>query len=132
MDITFSGEINVLDLIALLGWAIGIIAGAGWLRRRYANRIESDPMRVFEAHISDLETIAEYMERRGSGYFTQQEDGSEDTQASGRIADVMADYAISEMVYRQWLISCRNPSRKNERAYLHIRPLPGLYIVDPR
>ena len=49
-----------------------------------------------------------------------------------RVAQAMADYKIQDMVYRGWLMSCRISSRKNERPYLQIRPLPGLFVVDPR
>ena len=135
MDFTFTNEVNIFDLIAFvgfLGWVVGILSGVGWLKRKYANRLESDPMRLFQSHITDLESVVGLMESKDTGYFTQENDGSEDSEAAGRVAQVMADYKIGDMVYRGWLMSCRISSRKNERPYLHIRPLPGLYVVDPR
>ena len=36
MDFTFTNEINLLDLIGLVGWAIGLFVGASWLKRRYS------------------------------------------------------------------------------------------------
>ena len=132
MDFTFTNEVNVLDLIGFVGWAVGLLAGASWLKRRYTNRLESDPMRIFQSHITDLETIARMMETIEARYFTRDQDGSEDAQASARVAEVMADYNIRDMIYRGWLISCRDANRRKAKPYLHVRPVPGLYIVDPR
>ena len=39
MELTFTNEINLLDLIGLVGWAIGLFVGANWLKHRYANRL---------------------------------------------------------------------------------------------
>ena len=58
MEFTFTNEINLPDLIGLVGW----------LKRRYANRLESDPMRIFQSNIADLETIARLMENSESRY----------------------------------------------------------------
>ena len=132
MDFTFTNEINLLDLIGLVGWAIGLLVGASWLKRRYATRLESDPMRIFQSNITDLEVIARMMEDSKSRYFAREDDGSEDARASARIAKVMADYKIRDMIYSGWLISCRDAHRRNENPYLHVRPVPGLYVVDPR
>ena len=129
MEFTFTNEINLPDLIGLVGWAIGIFVGASWLQRRYANRLESDPMRIFQSNIADLEVIARTMENSEARYFAKEADGSEHALASGRIADVMADYRIRDMIYDGWLISCRDANRRNAKPYLHIRPVPGLYIV---
>lgn len=128
----FTNEINIPDLIGLVGWIIGILVGASWLKRRYANRLESDPMRIFQSNIMDLEVIARMMESSEAQYFTREDDGSEDALACGRIADVMSDYRIRDMIYNGWLISCRDAGRRNTKPYLHVRPVPGLYIVDPR
>ena len=57
MEFTFTNEINLPDLVGLVGWVIGIFVGASWLKRRYANRLESDPMRIFQSHITDLEVV---------------------------------------------------------------------------
>ena len=43
MEFTFTNEINLLDIIGLVGWAIGILVGASWLKRRYANRLNQIP-----------------------------------------------------------------------------------------
>lgn len=132
MEFTFTNEINLLDIVGLVGWAIGILVGANWLRRRYASRLESDPMRIFQSNITDLETISRMMENSETGYFARQNDGSEDALASAKVAEVMADYRIREMIYNGWLISCRDANRRDSRPYLHVRPVPGLYVVDPR
>ena len=132
MEFTFTNEINLLDIIGLVGWAMGILVGASWLQRRYANRLESDPMRIFQSNITDLETIARMMENSEARYFTREHDDSEDAVASANIADLMAHHRIREMIYSGWLISCRDANRRDARAYLHIRPVPGLYVVDPR
>ena len=132
MEFTFTNEINLPDLVGLVGWVIGIFVGASWLKRRYANRLESDPMRIFQSHITDLEVIARMMENSKGGYFTREHDGSEETLASERIADVMAEYRIRDMIYHGWLISCRDAGRRNAKPYLHVRRVPGLYIVEPR
>ena len=132
MDLTFTNEINLLDLIGLVGWIIALVAGASWLKRRYANRLESDPMRIFQSNITDLETIVRMMENIETRYFAHEDDDSEDARASARIAKVMADYKIQDMIYSGWLISCRDAHRRNSKPYLHVRPVPGLYIVDPR
>ena len=66
MEFTFTNEINRPDLIGLVGWVIGFFVGAGWLKRRYANRLDSDPMRIFQSNIADLETIARLMENSES------------------------------------------------------------------
>ena len=132
MDFTFTNEINLLDLIGLGGWAIGLFVGASWLKRRYANRLESDPMRIFQSNITDLEAIVRMMEDSEARYFAREDDGSEDARASVRIAKVMADYRIRDMIYSGWLISCRDTHRRNANLYLHVRPVPGLYVVDPR
>ena len=47
MEFTFTNEINLLDIIGLVGWVIALLVGASWLKRRYANRLESDPMESF-------------------------------------------------------------------------------------
>lgn len=132
MDFTLTNEINLLDLIGFVGWAIGLFAGASWLKRRYANRLESDPMRIFQSNIADLEVIVRMMENSEARYMTRDDDDSEDSRASGRVAKVMADYRIQDMIYSGWLISCRGAHRRNTNPYLHIRPVPGLYVVDPR
>ena len=132
MEFTFTNEINLLDIIGLVGWAIGLLVGASWLKRRYANRLESDPMRIFQSNITDLETIARIMENSETRYFAREDDGSEDALASATIAEVMADYRIREMIYNGWLISCRDANRRSTKPYLHVRPVPGLYVVDPR
>ena len=132
MEFTFTNEINLPDLIGLVGWVIGFFVGAGWLKRRYANRLESDPMRIFQSKIADLETIARLMGNSESRYFTREHDGSDDALASARIAEVMADYRIRDMIYNGWLISCRDANQRKAKPYLHIRPVPGLYVVDPR
>ena len=132
MDLTFTNEINLLDLIGFVGWAIGLLAGASWLKRRYANRLESDPMRIFQSNIHDLEVIAGMMENSEAGYFTRDDDESEDARASRSVAKVMADYRIQDMIYRGWLISCRDARRRNTNPYLHVRRVPGLYVVDSR
>ena len=132
MEFTFTNEINLLDIFGLVGWGIGLLVGASWLKRRYGDRIESDPMRIFQSNIVDLETIVRMMENSDSQYFTREHDGTEDTLASAKIADVMAEYRIQDMIYNGWLISCRNANRRNTKPYLHIRPVPGLYIVDTR
>ncbi len=132
MEFTFTNEINLPDLIGLVGCVIGFFVGAGWLKRRYANRLESGPMRIFQSNIADLETIARLMENSESRYFTREHDGSDDALASARIAEVMADYRIRDMIYNGWLISCRDANRRKAKPYLHIRPVPGLYVVDPR
>ena len=129
MDFTITNEINLLGLV---GWAIGLLAGASWLKRRYANRLESDPMRIFQSNITDLEVIVRMMENSETGYSTRDDDGSEDAMASARIAKIMADYRIRDMIYSRWLISCRDAHRRNTNPYLHVRPVPGLYVVDPR
>ena len=131
MEFTFTSEINLLDLIGLLGWAIGILVGASWLKRRYTNRLESDPMRIFQSNIADLEAIPRMMENSEARYFAREHDGSEDVLASARIAEVMADYGIRDMIYNGWLISCRDANRRNTKPYLHVRSLPALYVVDP-
>ena len=95
MEFTFTNEINLLDIIGLVGWAIGILVGASWLKRRYANRLESDPMRIFQSNITDLETIARMMENSETRYFAREHDDSEDAVASAKIADVMADWQNS-------------------------------------
>ena len=128
----FTNEVSIPDLVGLVGWIIGILVGASWLKRRYANRLESDPMRIFQSNIMDLEVIARMMESSEAQYFTREDDGSEDALACGRIADVMSDYRIRDMIYDGWLISCRDAGRRNTKPYLHVRPVPGLYIVDPR
>ena len=132
MEFTFTNEINLPDLVGLVGWVIGIFVGASWLKRRYANRVESDPMHIFQSSITDLELIARMMESSESRYFTKEHDGSEFTLATARIADVMSDYRIRDMIYDGWLISCRDAGRRNAKPYLHVRPVPGLYIVEPR
>ena len=132
MEFTFTNEINLPDLIGLVGWTIGVLAGVSWFKRRYANRLESDPMRIFQSHITDLEVIARMMENSEARYFAREHDDSEDAFASERIADVMADYRLRDMIYDGWLISCREAGRRNAKPYLHVRPVPGLYIVDPR
>ena len=132
MDFTFTTEINLLDIIGFVGWAIGFLVGVSWLKRRYSSRLESDPMRIFQSNITDLEVIACMMKNSEALYFTRADDGSEDAQASTRIAKVMAKYSIREMIYRGWLISCRDANRRNTDPYLHIRPVPGLFVVDPR
>ena len=132
MELTFTNEINLLDLIGLVGWGIGLLVGANWLKRRYANRIESDPMRIFQSNITDLETVVREMENGKSGYFVREHDGSENSSASAKVADVMANYGIRDMIYNGWLISCRDANRRNKQPYLHIRPVPGLFVVDPR
>ena len=132
MEFTFTNEINLPDLVGLVGWVIGIFVGASWLKRRYANRLESDPMRIFQSHIIDLEVIARMMENSEARYFAREHDDSEDALASERIADVMAEYRIRDMIYDGWLISCRDAGRRDTKPYLHVRPVPGLYIVDPR
>ncbi len=132
MEFTFTNEINLLDLIGLVGWAVGLFVGVNWLQRRYGNRIESDPMRIFQSYIVDLETIARMMENSEERYFAREHDGSSDAKASAKIAEVMADYRIREMIYNDWLISCRDASRRDRKPYLHIRPVPGLYIIEPR
>ena len=132
MDFTFTNEINSLDLIGFVGWAIGLFAGVSWLKRRYGSRIESDPMRIFQSHVTDLEKVAAAMENSEDGYFTRRHDDSEESQAFARVAQTMANYRIQDMVYRNWLIACRISNRKGERPYLHVRRLPGLYIVDHR
>ena len=132
MEFTFTNEINLIDIIGMVGWGIGLLVGASWLKRRYDNRLESDPMRIFQSSIIDLETIARMMENSEARYFAREHDGSEDAQASARVADVMADFRIREMIYRGWLISCRDANRRNSKPYLHIRPVPGLYVIDPR
>ena len=98
MEFTFTNEINLIAIIGLIGWAIGLWVGASWLKRHYANRLESDPMRIFQSNITDLETIARMMENSETRYFTREHDGSEDALASAKIADVMADYRIREMI----------------------------------
>ena len=132
MAFTFTNEINLLDIIGLVGWGIGLLAGASWLKRRYANRLESDPMRIFQSNITDLEAMVLMMETSETRYFAREDDGSEDAQASARIARVMADYKIRTIIYNGWLISCRDADRRKRSPYLHIRPVPGLYVVDPR
>jgi hypothetical protein len=132
MEITLTNEINVLDLIGFVGWAVGLLTGASLLRRRYANRIESDPMVIFQSYITDLELIAHMMENSEAGYFTREKDGSEDAQASERVAEAMSNYGIRDMIYNGWLFSCRFADRRSKNPYLHIRRVPGLYIVDPR
>ena len=132
MEFIFTNEINLPDLIGLVGWVIGLFVGARWLKGRYANRLESDLMRIFQSNIADLETIARLMENSESRYFTREHDGSEDALASARIADVMAGYRIRNRIYNGWLISLRDANRRNAKPYLHIRPVPGLYVVDPR
>ena len=127
----FTNEINLLDIIGLVGWGIGLLAGATWLKRRYTNRLESDPMRIFQSNITDLEAIVRVMESTETRYFTREDDGSEDAQVSARIARVMADYKIRTMIYNGWLLSCREVPRSKGRPYLHIRPVPRLYVVDP-
>ena len=92
MDLTFTNEINLLDVIGLVGWAIGLFAGVSWLKRRYANRLESDTMRIFQSNVTDLEVIVRMMEKTEARYFARDDDGSEDARASARIAKVMADY----------------------------------------
>ena len=89
-------------------------------------------MRIFQSNITDLEVIARMMEDSESRYFAREDDGSEDARASARIAKVMADYKIRDMIYSGWLISCRDAHRRNANPYLHVRPVPGLYVVDPR
>ena len=108
------------------------MVGVSWLKRRYSSRLESDPMRIFQSNITDLEVIACMMKNSEALYFTRADDGSEDAQASTRIAKVMAKYSIREMIYRGWLISCRDANRRNTDPYLHIRPVPGLFVVEPR
>ena len=132
MEFTVTSEVNLLDLIGFVGWAIGILAGASWVKRRYASRLESDPMRIFQSNITDLEVIVRLMEKSEAHYFTLDDNGSEDTQACARIAKVMATYRIRDMIYSGWLISCRDAHRRNTNPYLHVRPVPGLYVVDPR
>ena len=132
MEFTFTNEVNVLDLIGLVGWAIGLLVGASWLKRRYANRLESDPMRIFQSNIADLEAVARMMNNSEARYFTREHDGSEEALASARIAEVMANYGIREMTYNGWLISCRDANRRKTKPYLHVRPVPGLFVVDPR
>ena len=132
MEFTFSNEINMVDIIGLMGWAIGLLVGASWLKRRYANRLESDPMRIFQSNISDLETIGRMMDNSETRYFAREHDGSEDALASANVADVMEKHRIREMIYNGWLISCRDANRRNSKPYLHIRPVPGLYVIDPR
>ena len=116
MDFTFTNEINLLDIIGLVGWAIGLLVGASWLKRRYANRLESDPMRIFQSNIIDLEAIVNMMEKSEARYFAREDDDSEEARASARIAKVMAEYRIREMIYRGWLIICRNAHRRNAKA----------------
>ena len=128
MEFTFTNEINLLDIIGLVGWAIGLLVGASWLKRRYAKRLESDPMRIFQSNITDLETIARMMENSETRYFAREDDGSEDALASATIAEVMADYRIRE-IYNGWLISCRDANRRSTKPYLHVRPVPGLYVL---
>ena len=89
-------------------------------------------MRIFQSNITDLETIARVMENSETRYFARGHDGSEDALASARIAEVVADFRIREMIYNGWLISCRDANRRNRKPYLHVRPVPGLYVVDPR
>ena len=132
MDLTFTNEINLLDVIGLVGWAIGLFAGVSWLKRRYANRLESDPMRIFQSNVTDLEVMVRMMEKTEARYFARDDDGSEDARASTRIAKVMADYRIRDMTYSGWLISCRDAHRRNANPYLHVRLVPWLYVVDPR
>ena len=132
MDFTFTNEINLLDIIGFVGWGIGLLVGANWLKRRYANRLESDPMRIFQSNITDLETIVRMMDNSEARYFARNDDGSEDARASARIAKVMANFRIQDMIYSGWLISCRDANRRNTNPYLHIRPIPGLFVVDPR
>ena len=132
MELTFTNEVNLIDLVGLAGWAIGLFAGASWLKRRYANRMESDPMRIFQSNITDLEAIVRMMENSEARYFAREDDCSEDARASARIADMMAVYRIRDMIYNGWLLSCRDADRRNTRPYLHVRPVPGLYVVDPR
>ena len=38
----------------------------------------------------------------------------------------------STIFYNGWLISCRDANRRNSKPYLHVRAVPGLYVVDPR
>ena len=132
MEFTFTNEINLLDIIGLVGWVIALLVGASWLKRRYANRLESDPMRIFQSNITDLETIARTMENSDAPYSTREHDGSEDALASANIADVMAGYRIRDIVYKGWLISCRDANRRDSKPYLHVRRVPLLYVVDPR
>ena len=89
-------------------------------------------MRIFQSNITDLEVIVRLMEKSEAQYFTLDDDSTEDVRACARIAKVMADYRIRDMMYRGWLISCRNAHPRNASPYLHVRPVPGLYIVDPR
>ena len=89
-------------------------------------------MRIFQSNIADLETVARPMENSESRYFTREHDGSDDALTSARIAEVMADYRIRDMIYNGWLISCLDANRRKAKPYLHIRPVPGLYVVDPR
>ena len=73
------------------------------------------------------------MKNSETRYFAREDDGSEDALASATIAEVMADYRIREMIYNGWhLISCRDANRRSTKPYLHVRPVPGLYVVDPR
>ena len=132
MEFTFTNEINLLDVAGLVGWVIGILVGASWLKRRYANRLESDPMGIFQSNITDLETISRVMENSETRYFAREGDESEDALASAKVAQLMADYRIRDMIYNGWLISCRDANRRDSRPYLHVRPVPGLYVVDPR
>jgi len=129
MEFTFTNEINLLDLIGLIGWALGLFAGATWLKRRYADRLESDPMRIFQSNILDLEVLVSELENSEARYFARADDGSEVAQAGARIAKLMADYRIRDMIYSGWLISCRDAHRRTTSPYLHIRPVPGLYVV---
>ena len=135
MDFTFTNDVNIFDLISLIGvvgWVIGLLVGASWLKRRYASRLESDPWRIFQSHVTDLELIVRDMESRDTGSFAREADGSQEADAAGRIAQVMADYRIQDMVYTRWWIACRIPARRGEKPYLHMRPLPRLHILDYR
>ena len=132
MEFTFTNEVNLLDLIGFVGWAVGLLAGASWIKRRYSSRLESDPMRIFQSNIADLELIVQMMENSEARYFAREHDDSDDARASARIAKIMADLRIQDMIYNGWLISCRNANRRNSNPYIHIRPVPGLYVVDSR
>ena len=89
-------------------------------------------MTIFASHMTDLELIVGDMESRDTGFFTREDDGSAESQASAQIAKVMADYNIQSMVYKRWWLACRISNRKDERPFLHIRPQPILHVIDHR